>query len=151
MHYLRTTAPADVVAAADWLSASGWTVAVARGGENESFGNLVVEFHRNRDRVVIIRDRAQWMADIQLYPWHKPFDLDIILDAVDGRHDWTQTKAPLPEQLPEERTWIEGLPEALAWSRNMPDAVDLLKDMQRRRSRSLFPPTRRPIGLDPPT
>ncbi|HSH62093.1 MAG TPA: hypothetical protein VK988_21085 [Acidimicrobiales bacterium] len=92
---------------------------------------------------MITRDRSQWMADIQLYPWRRLFDLDIILDTIDGRCDWTQTSPPLPEQLPDGHSWAERLPEALAWSRTAVDAEDLLKEMQLRRSRSLFPPTRR--------
>ena len=74
--------------------------------------------------------------------WSDKFDLDIILDTINGRDDWQPIARPLPEQLPPGVSWAETLPQALGWLAGHDDGARVLKGMQRKRSRSLFPSAR---------
>jgi hypothetical protein len=83
------------------------------------------------------------MVDIRPAGWKLAVDLDIIQDAITGRSDWSgDLSAPHREQLPPGVAWKTALPAALAWLGESPDRERLLREMERKRSRSLFPSAR---------
>ena len=141
--YVAGCAPQDVLSTINWLRTEGWQPQGARGGRDESFGNVAVTFVRGEAHIAIARDRGQWMLHIGMPGWKRPIDLDIILDTIAGRDNWSgPIPRPLPEQLPSGVAWKQALPKALAWLASVSDSEPVLKDMQRKRGRSLFPPPR---------
>jgi len=83
------------------------------------------------------------MMDIQKPGWKRPIDSQIIADAIAGKDDWSgPLPNPLPTQIPWEIPWRESVPSALAWIAANDDAEAVLKRMQLKRSRSLFPSAR---------
>lgn len=132
-------APPDVEATIRWLMDQGASVAQQRGGEGESFGNVLVEFAIGDAVVAITRDRSQWMLDVQVGP-HRRFDFDVIHVAMSGdERRWTQaTPRTLPTQLPDGVSWTEELPAALRWLRTTPNAEEQLTRLQRRRAKLIF-------------
>lgn len=132
-------APPDVVSTIRWLIDQGASITLQRGGEGESFGNLLVEFAIGDGAVAISRDRSQWMLDVQVEP-HRRFDFDVIHVAMTGdERQWTKaTPTTLPTQLPDGVSWTEGLPAALHWLRTTPNAEEQLTRLQRRRAKLIF-------------
>lgn len=132
-------APPDVEATIRWLIDQGASIAQQRGGEGESFGNVLVEFATGDAVVAITRDRSQWMLDVQVEPYRR-FDFDVIHVAMTGdERQWARASpTTLPTQLPDGVSWSEELPAALQWLRTTPDAEDRLKELQRRRAKLIF-------------
>jgi hypothetical protein len=131
-----------VVETLDWLEATGWRAQEASGGPPDWAGNsgLAVEYARGESRISIARDRGQWLMDIRPAGWKRSVDLGIIRDTIQGRKDWSgPMPLPLPEQLPPGVVWRIELPVALEWLVESPDREQLLRKMQLKRSRSLFP------------
>ena len=144
MDYVQSVAPDDVRRTIDWLTENGWYLAGGQGGRAEPFGDALVEFSNGGDRIRITRDRSQWLMHIQRPSWSRKFDLDIILDTIGGREDWSESSRPLPEQLPPGVSWLAALPEVLVWLASGDDIEPVLAHMQLKRSRSLFPSAPRP-------
>jgi hypothetical protein len=103
-------------------------------------GSVQVVFTRGHDVVLITRDRHQWLMSLRRPEWDRGFDLDIILDTIDGREDWSVRFEELPAQLPPGVSWVEALPKVWAWLDRTPDAATLVERMQHRRAESLFGP-----------
>ncbi len=140
LQYFHETAPADVLETIAWLASQGWRPHFAQGGRSESFGNALVDFTNQGWAIRIVRDRDQWMLDIQKPDWKRPIDLQIIADTIAGKKDWSGALPdPLPKQIPWEIPWRESVPSALAWIASTQDSEGVLKAMQLKRSRSLFP------------
>jgi len=140
LEYIRTTAPDDVIDAITWLIEEGWRLDRTTGGPTESFGNLQAEFEHLGNRIWVIRDRNQWMLNLRPHG-HRQFDLDVVLDAMAGRADWSGPHA-VREQLPPDVSWQEAIPRAIGWIESTEDADAILTDTRRRRRQSLFPSTR---------
>jgi hypothetical protein len=140
LHYFQETAPTDVLETISWLASEGWRPHSAQGGQSESFGNALVEFSKQGWAIRIVRDRDQWMLDIQKPDWKQPIDLQIITDTIAGKNDWSgDLPHPVPNQIPWEMTWRESVPSALAWIASTNDSERRLKAMQLKRSKGLFP------------
>jgi hypothetical protein len=140
LHYFQETAPADVLETISWLASEGWRPHSAQGGLGESFGNAQVEFSKQGWAIRIVRDRDQWMLDIQKPDWKQPIDLQIITDTIAGKNDWSgDLPQPVPNQIPWEMPWRESVPSALAWIASTNDSERRLKAMQLKRSKGLFP------------
>jgi hypothetical protein len=137
--YVRETAPDDVRSTMDWLESEGWSTESARGGQAEPFGNAIVVFSKDLDRLIVTRDRSQWMLDIQRPDWKRSIDMAIMVHALAGRADWTPAPSEVSEQLPSGVSWRETLPRALDWLASTADAVALLRAMQQRRATTRFP------------
>ena len=140
--YVEGCASTDVLSTISWLRTKGWRPVSARGGPSESFGDVLVEFAKGDGRITITRDRSQWQMSLRPAGWSDRFDLDIILDTINGRTDWQAQEPfarPLPGQLPPGVAWAESVPQVLEWLDSHDDAAGLLKEMQQKRSRSLFP------------
>jgi hypothetical protein len=143
IRYFDETAPADVLETIVWLKSEGWRPIFARGGVKESFGDALVDFNNKGWRIRIVRDRGQWMMEIQKPGWKRPIDSQSIADAIAGKDDWSEPLPdPLPTQIPWEIPWTQSVPSALAWIAANHDAEAILKRMQLKRSRSLFPTAR---------
>jgi hypothetical protein len=146
MKYVEGCAPNDVLSTLSWLGTNDWQPVNAQGGSSESFGNVLVEFAKDDGRITITRDRSQWLMSLRPSGWSDKFDLDIVLDTINGRDDWQAGEPfarPLPEQLPPGVSWAETLPQALEWLSSHDDGARVLKRIQLKRSRSLFPGARR--------
>ena len=138
LRYVEESAPSDVLRAIAWLESHGWLVQSARGGHDEPFGNAVVELDKEGARIVVIRDRGQWMMDIHPAGWKGSVDLDIILDTIAGRKDWSdRLSGRLPQQLPLGVAWRDALPMALAWLASAHEAERSVRMTMRMRGRSL--------------
>jgi hypothetical protein len=80
------------------------------------------------------------MPDIYKPDWKRPIDLQIIADTIAGKKDWSgPLPHPLPKQIPWEIPWRVSVPSALAWIASTQDSERVLKVMQLKRSKSLFP------------
>lgn len=130
--------PRDVEATVRWLLGLGFTETAAWYSES-AFGNLAITFARDGDEITVTRDRAQWALELRLAGWKHCFGLDIILDQINGREDWTPQSDALPELLPPGVSWSEVVPEALSWAEQTADAEALLDEKLRQRARSRFP------------
>jgi len=116
LEYVESLAPDDVLRTVLLLRDDDWEATGAFGGRHQSFGNVLVEFSKEAARITITRDRSQWMMDLRLEGWGEAFDLDIILDTMADRLDWSKPlDYPLPEQLPAGVSWVEALPQVLGW------------------------------------
>ena len=104
-------------------------------------GGLQITFARGAEVVQVTRDRHQWLMHLRLPEWSKAFDLDIILDTIDGRDDWSAPIKGFPVQLPPGVSWRSALPRVWTWIAGTSEVESTLKDTQRRRARSLFPST----------
>lgn len=142
MKYVEGCALSDVLSTLSWLGTNDWQPVNAQGGSSESMGDVLVEFAKDDACITITRDRSQWLMSLRPSGWSDKFDLDIILDTINGRDDWQPIARPLPEQLPPGVSWAETLPQALGWLAGHDDGARVLKGMQRKRSRSLFPSAR---------
>jgi hypothetical protein len=143
LRHFHETAPADVLATITWLESQGWQPDFAQGLPKTRFGNALVDFTNQGWRIRIVRDRGQWMMDIQKAGWKRPIDSQIIADTIAGKDDWSgPLPNPLPTQIPWEIPWRESVPSALAWIAANQDAESVLKSMQLKRSRSMFPSAR---------
>ena len=143
LRYFGETAPSDVLETITWLESQGWRPDFAQGGPKEGFGDALVDFTKQGWRIRIVRDRGQWMMDIQKPGWKGPIDTQIIADTIAGKNDWSGPRANArPEQIPWEIPWRESVPSALAWIATNQDAEAVLKRMQLKRSRSMLPSAR---------
>lgn len=139
LEYALLKAPADVESTIRWLIGQGASITQQRGGEGESFGNVLMEFAIGDAVVAITRDRSQWTLDVQIEP-HRRFDFDVIHTAMTGdERQWTHAaQRTLPTQLPDGVSWTEELPAALQWLSATPNAEGQLIQLQRRRAELLF-------------
>jgi hypothetical protein len=136
--YALTKATPDVAATLHWLVAQGAAITNERGGSDESFGNVFVEFALDDVVLVITRDRDQWILNVRCGQL-PVFDFDVIHAALTGDDAWSLTSPrPLPPQLPDGVSWIAELPRALEWLRSTPNAEDQLRRLQRKRAEWLF-------------
>ncbi|HEY3670788.1 MAG TPA: hypothetical protein VGN51_07635 [Acidimicrobiia bacterium] len=109
-------------------------------GRGESMGGVQVAFTRGSETIQITRDRHQWLMNLRRQEWRDGFDLDIILDTINGRDDWTCSFDELPIQLPPGVSWVEALRRAWEWLDRTSDPAPVLKAMQHRRAESMFGP-----------
>jgi hypothetical protein len=102
MDYMISIAPADIAATITWLTDEGWTPLSGMGGQQEAFGDVVIEFGKDGDAIKIVRDRRIWEMTFRFSDWRSWFDLDIVLDAKAGRTTWAPSERnPYEvEQLP---------------------------------------------------
>jgi hypothetical protein len=115
--YTLEVAPADVRATLDWMTEVGFYIRTERGGRDESFGNVLLDFERPPTAIRLIRDRGQWTLGLALDGRHF-VGLQVLLNARDGGEFLTPDHdpvAPLPEVLPEGGSWASAVPEVLAW------------------------------------
>lgn len=81
-------APEDVATTTNRLQTDGWHL-TRSNYSYQAFGNLIVEFRKTDREVRIVRDRSQWMVSIRLADWAKWVDLELVLDAKNGRtYSW---------------------------------------------------------------
>lgn len=114
-----SVAPDDVRSTLQWLSERGYTVAESRGPAPEAFGNLILKLASGATAVTVIRDRAQWMCDIESPAWHGKATLDLLLTAMsdeDPPEKRLDPEAHFPEQLPPGVTWADAVPALLDWA-----------------------------------
>lgn len=119
VEFALAEAPADVADTIRWLLSAGFGLAGERGGRNESFGNLLLEFERAGQRVVIVRDRRQWRIDIAPTGSTEPHGLQVFLWAMRGGEPELgprrSVEASLPAQLPVGERWSAEVPAVLTW------------------------------------
>lgn len=117
MDYAREKAPRDVHDLLDWLADEGFTLVWEQGGLGESFGNALLMYERSHVRMLITRDRGQWLMEIatggdELIPLH------VLVTAREAgtpvlRAD--DLRGRLPEVLPEGVVWRTAVPGVVAW------------------------------------
>lgn len=54
----------NVRATLDWMREVGFVIRTERGGRDESFGNVLLDFERPPTAIRLIRDRGQWTLGI---------------------------------------------------------------------------------------
>jgi hypothetical protein len=128
IEYALGHAPTDVADTLRWVAAEGFRLRHESGGSSEAFGNVLLEFERAGVRVMIVRDRSQWMIDIAA-PEHKPHGLQVWLTAMRGKKpvpiEDRSPGATLPEQLPEGECWRSEVPAVIAWIAGANRAVEI--------------------------
>jgi hypothetical protein len=139
--YFHSVAPEDVLRAVASLQSEGWGLHGVKGGQTESFGNVLVELTRADGAIKIVRDRSQWAMDIKLAAWNSWFDLSIIMDAKAERTTWnTSSSNPYEvKQLPEGVHWADVLTEVLSWLTSVNDVEIQLTECRSRRFHERFP------------
>jgi hypothetical protein len=60
LDYAMEKAPPDVMRSLAWLSTVGFEIRAERGGREEAFGNLLLDWERPPIAVRVVRDRSQW-------------------------------------------------------------------------------------------
>jgi hypothetical protein len=141
LEYMTSVAPPDVADTVTWLTNEGWTPTSGRGGKQEGFGNVLVEFGKGDGAVKIARDRSIWEMTLRLRGWQSWFGLDIIMDARAERTTWAPLDRNLyeVEQIPEGDRWTRSLPEIVSWLTRTTDVEALLDECRMRRFHILFP------------
>ena len=143
---MRESGPADVTETIDWLDEAGWVAVKGWGGPPEWEGNasLAVEYGKDEWQLMLVRDRGQWMIDVQPPGWRAPADLQILHDILEDR---PEGPGPLPEarpvQIPWGARWRSLLPAAVDWLASGQGREIQVREWQRRRSRRMFPPAPR--------
>ena len=141
--YAMTVAPDDVRRTLQWLSERGYTVAESRGPAKEAFGNLLLQLASGASAVTVIRDRSQWLCDIESPAWHCKAPLHVLLTAISGKEplrEWRDPEEHLPEQLPPGVAWADAVPAVLEWgaAEDRTEAVRSADTMWRSEMRERF-------------
>lgn len=118
LEYALGVATEDVAETIRWLLRDGFELVEERGGRAESFGNVLLRMQRGSSAIRVVRDRSQWLCDVESSGWTGEQALGVLVTAMRGQpptHEYPMPDEGMPEQLPPGGVWSQLVPEVLAW------------------------------------